>query len=564
MRAFIREFKTSNELLFKERKISLSELRFEVDRLSRVINNTLMMKSEVKGVTTRGEKTRTQDVQYDNTNIHTEEPSVAHHDKLVETNEGLEKSINQSDLKSFDSIGNMSDNDSDLETPIRCIDSVNMPYSVAHETVRPDRVESGHLYSASANEIDEKKPELKDLPHHLEYAYLHGDKSFPIIISSKLSKKEKMLLLQIVKLLDSGLIYPISDSSWVSPIHVVPKKGGMTVVLNDNNELIPSRIVIGWRVILPNSNRTRRSRKDNVNLSLWDFCLQKNAIWIMQRTYNFLKMHDGNFSRHDRMLDRCIEVDRAKIDVIAKLPYPTNIKGVRSLIGNAGFYCSKHDAKPRLIRWVLLLQGFDIEIKDKKGGENLAVDHLSRLENLNLGAFIEEEIADEFPDEHLMILKAELNDDEPWYVMCLTYGEWTSWGPFLTRECNMDLTAVAKNHFMKLNELMELGDGAYKNTRIYKGRTKKWHDSRLRRDKDFKVPDKVLLFNSRFKMHPGKLKSKWYGPNVVKIVYPYGTVEITDKNRISFKVNGQRLKKYYDGHINTKDKEVVEFEEDTT
>ncbi|GJV56215.1 reverse transcriptase domain-containing protein [Tanacetum coccineum] len=55
---------------------------------------------------------------------------------------------------------------------------------------------------------------------------------------------------EIVKLLDSGLIYPISDSSWVSPIHVVPKKGGMTVVLNDNNELIPSRTVTGWRVCI--------------------------------------------------------------------------------------------------------------------------------------------------------------------------------------------------------------------------------------------------------------------------------------------------------------------------
>ncbi|GJU61937.1 hypothetical protein Tco_1243772 [Tanacetum coccineum] len=52
---------------------------------------------------------------------------------------------------------------------------------------------------------------------------------------------------EIVKLLDSGLIYPISDSSWVSPIHVVPKKGGMTMVLNDNNELIPSCTVTGWR-----------------------------------------------------------------------------------------------------------------------------------------------------------------------------------------------------------------------------------------------------------------------------------------------------------------------------
>ncbi|GJT43429.1 reverse transcriptase domain-containing protein [Tanacetum coccineum] len=80
-----------------------------------------------------------------------------------------------------------------------------------------------------------------------------------------------------------------------------------------------------------------------------------------------------------------IEVERAKIDVIAKLPYPTNVKGVRSFLGHAGFYRSKEDVKPRLIR----------------------------LENLNLGTFAKEEITDEFPDEHLMILKAELNNDEP-------------------------------------------------------------------------------------------------------------------------------------------------------
>ncbi|GJR22490.1 reverse transcriptase domain-containing protein [Tanacetum coccineum] len=60
-----------------------------------------------------------------------------------------------------------------------------------------------------------------------------------------------------------------------------------------------------------------------------------------------------------------------------------------------------------------------------------------------------------------------------------------------------------------------------------------------------------------------KLKSKWYGPNVVKTMYPYGTVEIIDKNGISFKVNGQRLKKYHDGHIDAEEKEVVELDEDT-
>ncbi|GJV27609.1 putative nucleotidyltransferase, ribonuclease H [Tanacetum coccineum] len=239
-----------------------------------------------------------------------------------------------------------------------------------------------------------------------------------------------------------------------------------------------------------------------------------------------------------KIFGKGIEVDKAKIDVIAKLPYPTNMKGVRSFLGHAGFYrsfikdfsmisklmtqllmkdakfdfsedckkafnklkerlttkpiiispdwsmpfelmCdasdftvgavlgqridgkfkpiyyasktlndaqahytttekellavvfsfdkfrlyliltktivytdhsalkylfSKQDAKPRLIRWVLLLQGLNIKIKDKKGAENLAADHLSRLKNPNIGELAEEEIEDKFPDEHLMIL----------------------------------------------------------------------------------------------------------------------------------------------------------------
>ncbi|GKF40803.1 reverse transcriptase domain-containing protein, partial [Tanacetum coccineum] len=82
---------------------------------------------------------------------------------------------------------------------------------------------------------------------------------------------------------------------------------------------------------------------------------------------------------------------------------------------------SKQNVKPRLIRWVLLLQGFNIEIKDKKGAKNLAVDHLSRLENLNLRELAKEEIEEKFPDEHLMILKAKLNDEDPWYTDYVNY-----------------------------------------------------------------------------------------------------------------------------------------------
>ncbi|GJS19087.1 reverse transcriptase domain-containing protein [Tanacetum coccineum] len=369
------------------------------------------------------------------------------------------------------------------------------------------------------------------------------------------------------------------------------------------------------------------------------------AVWIMQCTCNLSKMHDSNF--HDMV------EDFMKVFMDDFL-----------MFGNSFDCCLAN-----LDRMLARCEETNLLLK------NLAVDHLLRLENPDLGTFMEEEIADEFPDKHLMILKAELNYDEPCYADYVNYivgkivpPKWTPekrrrffsqvknyyWdepyafrlcldnlirrcvagskilgilahchsGPtgghhsssitgrkvyesgffwpcifkdakdyvmrcdacqitayktptgctpfrlvygkachlpveikhrayWVLKQCNMDLTAAAKNHFMELNELIELRDGAYKNTRIYKERIKKWHDSRLRGDKNFKVGDKVLLFNSRFKMHPGKLKSKWYGPNVVKVVYPYGIVEITDKSEISFKVNDQRLKKYYDGSNDT-------------
>ncbi|GJU91063.1 reverse transcriptase domain-containing protein [Tanacetum coccineum] len=117
---------------------------------------------------------------------------------------------------------------------------------------------------------------------------------------------------------------------------------------------------------------------------------------------------------------------------------------------------------------------------------------------------------------------------------------------------------------IQLNELAELRDGAYENTRIYKERTKKWHDSRLYGDKYFKVGDKVVLSNSRLKIYPGKLKSKWSSPNIVKTVYPHWAIEITNRDEFSFKVNGQRLKKYYGGNIYKEDDEVIEFENGVT
>ncbi|GJY73288.1 reverse transcriptase domain-containing protein [Tanacetum coccineum] len=93
------------------------------------------------------------------------------------------------------------------------------------------------------------------------------------------------------------------------------------------------------------------------------------------------------------------------------------------------------------------LLGFDIKIKDKRGAKNLAADHLSILENPDLGTFTEEEIIDEFPDEHLMVLKTELNNDEPWYADYVNYLVGKIVPPNWTPEKRRRFFSQEKNYF---------------------------------------------------------------------------------------------------------------------
>ena len=109
---------------------------------------------------------------------------------------------------------------------------------------------------------------------------------------------------------------------------------------------------------------------------------------------------------------------------------------------------------------------------------------------------------------------------------------------------NSNLDDAGNVRKLQINELEELRNYAYENSRIIKARTKFFHDKRIFR-KTFEIGQKVLLYNSRLHLFPGKLKSKWNGPFVVKNVYPYGAVEIENpKDDVTFKVNSQRLKPY--------------------
>ncbi|GJR58216.1 reverse transcriptase domain-containing protein [Tanacetum coccineum] len=474
--------------------------------------------------------------------------------------------------------------------------------------------------------------ELKDLPSHLEYAYLEENDKLPVIIAKGLKNDEKDALLkvlkshkraiawkitdikgidprfcthkilmeddykptvqsqrrvnpkihevikkEVLKLLDAGMIYPIFDSPWVSPVHCVPKKGGITVVANEENELILTCLVTGWRVCIDYRKLNEATQKDHFPLPFMDQMLErlaenefyyfldgfsgyfqipidpqdqeKTTFTCPYGTFAYRRMPFGLCNAPEKMLKRfedtnlvlnwekchfmCregivlghkisksgIEVDRAKVDVIAKLPHPTTVKGVRSFLGHAGFYrrfiqdfskisrpmthlleketpfvfskdCidafetlkKKLTEAPILVvpDWnipfelmcdasdfsigavlgqrkmkhfqsihyasktmteaqihytttekemlavvrgcsggffsyknLLLLQEFDITIRDKKGSENLAADHLSRLENPHKDVLENKDINENFPLETLGVISS---GSTPWFA----------------------------------------------------------------------------------------------------------------------------------------------------
>ncbi|CAN6725406.1 unnamed protein product [Malus baccata var. baccata] len=187
--------------------------------------------------------------------------------------------------------------------------------------------------------------ELKPLPSHLKYVFLGKDQTLPVIISSSLTAQEEDKLIrvlkehksaigwtladikgispttcmhrilleegakpsrkaqrrlnppmlevlkkEVIKLLDCGVIYPISDSRWVSPVQVVPKKSGVKVVKNEEQELVPTRVVTGWRVCIDYRKLNAMTRKDHFLLPFLDQMLERLAGY---QFYCFLDGYSG-------------------------------------------------------------------------------------------------------------------------------------------------------------------------------------------------------------------------------------------------------------------------------
>nr|GEW16364.1 hypothetical protein [Tanacetum cinerariifolium] len=318
--------------------------------------------------------------------------------------------------------------------------------------------------------IDEPpEVELKDLPPHLEYAFLEGDDKLPVIIAKDLSVEEKAALIKVLKSHKQAIAWKLSGIKGINLKFCTHK-----ILMKDDFELV-----------IQHQRRVNPKIHDVIKkevLKLLDVRLIYPIFDSPWEKSHFM-VKEGIVLGH-KISKNAIEVDKAKVDVIVKLPHPTTVKGICSFLGHAGFYqrfiqdfskisrpmtrllekdtpfffsnecieafqtlkknlteapiliapdwdlpfelmCDASDfaidSKARLLWWILLLQEFKFKVIDTKAAENLATNHLSQLENPYQSVLDKKEINETFPLETLNMISFCGNSSTPWFADFANY-----------------------------------------------------------------------------------------------------------------------------------------------
>nr|GEX38847.1 reverse transcriptase domain-containing protein [Tanacetum cinerariifolium] len=402
---------------------------------------------------------------------------------------------------------------------------------------------------------------------------------------------------EVEKLRDAGLIYPISDSPWVSPIHCVPKKGGMTVIKNDENELVATR---KEAIDILNACHTgptggyygaSYTAEKVFDSGFYWPSIYKDAFELVKRCDSC--QHQGKVSQKDEMPQNFIQICKifdvwgidfmglfrsskgnkyilVAVDYLSKWfkakALPTNdarvvvkfLKSLFSQFGTPNAIISDRGTHFRSDQFSRVMAKYGVTHRLSTAYHPQTSGQVE-VTNHRLKRIIERTVGENRAS------RSDKLEDALW-AFCTAYKTSIGCTPYrlvygkachlllelehkaywALKHANFDLKTMGDYRKLQLYELNELRDQAYENSLIYKERTKKLHDDKIK-NCIFNVGDQVLLFNSRLKIFSGKLKSRWSGPFIISEIYPYGTAKLTHPNGCNFKVNCHRLKHYHGG-----------------